>query len=239
MTITNIQRNQINKMNKASQNPLLGTIIQNLQNETANISSGSAKFGDSQNYSYFTPSGSLVFSGSATVYRDIIMPAINLRPGGTPPTFGAFTDAIYSFGFAASTADELHGSAEIQHDYKEGTSIEVHCHWSPNSTNVGGCAWKFEYSIANVSGSFPPSTTLVPTSGSSSTGITNSHIITNLGVIPGTIAGSPIKIGAVIAYRIYRDGNTDPDTFTGVSFLHSVGIHYICDTIGSNLPLSK
>lgn len=286
MAISDIDKKKVNKMNRASQNISLGTIIQNLasmSNQSASaviitggsivvsnltsasasidhltagsivterltsasvvstqISSATAKFGDATNYTEFSSDGTMTFSGSATVYNDIILPVSNLRPGNTPPSFVAFQNGIYGFSFADGAVDELHGAQEIEHDYKEGTSLEVHVHWSPSSTNVGYCAWRYEYSIANMTtGSFATSTTLAPTSGSASAGIVNQHLYTSLGTIPGTIAGSPVKIGAIIAFRVYRDGNAGVDTFTGNAFLHSVGIHYESDSLGSRSITEK
>ena len=43
MTITDYQETQLNKMNRASQNVLLGTIIQDLQNTTGSMVNGSRK----------------------------------------------------------------------------------------------------------------------------------------------------------------------------------------------------
>lgn len=60
------------------------------------------------------------------------------------------------------------------------------------------------------------------------------HHLTNIGII----SGATIKIGDIIAFRFYRQ-NGGTDTFTGNVFVHSVGIHYECDTIGSRNTTTK
>lgn len=190
------------------------------------------KFGDidNGNYSGFEDDGTLVFNGNATVYNDIIMPASNLRPGASPPTFSVFKGGIYGLAFSPTILEEVHGAAEMQHNYKEGTDIEVHVHWSPATTNVGDCLWKFEYTKANMAtGVFGTTTTLIPTTGITTTGTAYQHQYTSIGVISGT----GMKIGDIIVYRVYRDATSGSDTYTGGAFLHSVGIHYECDTSGS------
>lgn len=173
------------------------------------------------------------FRDTNVLYNDLIMPASNLRPGNTPPVWAASIGGIYGYRFDAGVADELHGSAEIQHDYKEGTDLSFHVHWTPTTTNTGDIVWGVEYSIANVGDAFPAPTTVtsVPVAAS---GVVGKHAITNIVNIPGT----GLKIGAVVRYRLFRQaGGTD--TFTGNAFLESVGIHYQCDTVGSLSIASK
>jgi hypothetical protein len=192
--------------------------------------------GTTENNTHFESDGTLVFSGSATVYKDLIIAANNLKPGASDPTFAAFVDNIYEYRFDDGGTDELHGAVELQHDYKEGSDMEVHIHWSPTTTNVGGVAWRFDYTVANMtSGSFPSSVTLTPISGSYTSGSVNLHQYTTL----GTISNPTLKIGAVIAFRIYRLGGDASDTFTGNAFLHSLGVHYEIDTCGSRSRASK
>jgi len=194
------------------------------------------KFGDvtGGNYSGFEDDGTLVAYGDATTYNDLIMPAGNLRHGNTPPVFAVFLGGIYAPRFDAGVADEVHGSVEFQHNYKEGTDIEVHVHWSPTTTNTGNIVFGFEYTVANMTtGTFGAPTTITNTP-FASLGIINRHTYTTIGVISGTGR----KIGDVIVFRFYRQkGGTD--TFTGNAFVHSIGIHYECDTTGSRSVTGK
>jgi hypothetical protein len=171
-----------------------------------------------------------------TQWNDIIMSAVNLRTGNTPPTFAAFQNGVYGYEFINAQSDELHGAFELQHGYKEGTNLDVHVHWSPTNTNTGNCVWNFEYTIANVAGTFGATTTLVTAGGADlGSGVINSHIYHDIGTISGTVPAT-IHIGAICAFRVSRPAG---DAFTGDAFLHSIGIHYQCDTIGSANETSK
>jgi hypothetical protein len=191
------------------------------------------KFGDSNNYSEFEDDGTLTFKGNATVWNDIITNVANLRTGNTAPTFSAFTGGIYGLRFDVSKADEVHGSIEIPHDYKEGSDLVVHAHWSPTTTNTGNIVFGFEYSLAGDNSVFSVASnvTSIPTA---SPGTVNKLIRQNL----LTISGLGIKIGNIITFRFYRQ-NGGTDTYTGNAFVHSIGIHYECDTVGSRQITSK
>lgn len=161
------------------------------------------------------------------VWNDIITSPLNLRPGITPPTFAVFMNGIYGMRFGAGTGDELHGTIEIPHDYKEGTDLIPHVHWSPTTTNTGNIVWGLEYTFATDGAVFPGSTiiTTVPEAASGT--------VNNLEKVDfPTISGATMKIGDIVAFRIYRQ-NGGTDTFTGDAFLHSFGFHYQTDTIGS------
>jgi len=197
--------------------------------DTLNTTTGVRKFGDvaGGNTLEIEADGTAKFNGDATVYKDLIMPATNLRTGTTPPTFAAFLNGVYGLRFDAGAADELHGAVELQHDYKEGSDLVVHVHWSPTTTNTGNIVWGFEYTVANPASTFPATTNTTGTP-TAAPGVVSRHVLQNV----LTISGVGLKIGAIVAFRIYRQ-NGGTDTFTGNAFLHSVGIHYECDTIGS------
>jgi hypothetical protein len=160
------------------------------------------------------------------VYNDIIISASNLRPGSTAPDFASFISPVYALKFLNSQTDIVYGSFEIPHSYKEGTALEVHVHWSPSSNNTGDCVWKFS-AVAENMGSAGAFTALpVMTATSAGSGVAFSHQYATF----GSIAGTGRKIGDIIAFELSRPST---DSFTGDAFLHSIGIHYQSDTIGS------
>lgn len=160
------------------------------------------------------------------VYNDIIIQTSNLRPGSTPPAFTAFKDSIFGFSFINAQSDEMHGGFEIPHDYKEGTELEVHVHWSPSSTDTGNCVWTFSYSKLTAGSGAPSETVLTASTGIAGGGVALAPQYTTI----GTIAGTAYKIGEIVTFRIARPSG---DSFTGDAFLHSVGVHYMSDTTGS------
>lgn len=185
------------------------------------------------NYSEFEADGTLVARGNATTWNDFLLPASNLRTGATPPTFALIRGGIYGYRFDAASPDEMHGALEIMHDYKEGTDLFVHVHWEPTTTNTGNIVWGFEYSVANPGTTFPATTTATMTP-AAAPGIIGRHVLSNVVQIVGT----GLTIGAILQFRVFRQ-NGGTDTFTGNAFLHSIGIHYESDTIGSRQITTK
>lgn len=199
------------------------------------IGNGKAdEFGrDRENYSKFEEDGTLVFVGEAGVWDDIILNATNLRPGATPPAYAAFKGGIFGARFDAGVADEVYGSFEIPHDYKEGTDLHIHTHWSPTTTNTGNVVWGIEYTYSNMQGIFGNNVTVTGAPDPAS-GIIHKHEFSNIAVISDLL----IKIGTIVAFRLFRQ-NGGTDTFTGNVFLHSMGIHYQIDTVGSREIATK
>ncbi len=196
---------------------------------------GTGKFGDvvGGNYSEFGSSGVIKFNGNARVWKDMIASGMALRDGGTPPTAAVFTGGILANRFDAGASQSVHGAFELQHDYKEGTALDVHIHWTPTTTNAGNIVWGIEYSLANVDGTFGVAVIHL-NAPAAAPGVVRKHTLTEVVSIPGT----GLLIGTVIAFRIFRQ-NGGTDTFTGNAFLHSVGMHYEVDTVGSRQELIK
>lgn len=166
------------------------------------------------------------------VYNDIIIQASNLRPSGTtPPAFVVFQDSIYALQFTNAQTDIVYGAFEIPHSYKEGTDLELHIHWSPSTTNTGNCVFNFAYTFAANGGTFGAEATKTLTQAGS--GVVNKHQYVSANTL---ISGVGIGIGSIIAFALSRPTG---DAFTGDAFLHSIGIHYRSDTLGSRLISSK
>lgn len=193
----------------------------------------STRFGGPIDYSAFSEEGILTQFGTARNWKDLILPAVNLRPGSTPPAFAIFMGGIYASRFDAGISDMLYGSFELQHDYFEGSDLYFHVHWSPTTTNAGNIVWGVEYTIASPFTVFPATVTVLGTP-TPAPGVVNRHQLQNIAVIPGT--GQ--VIGSIVAFRVFRQ-NGGTDTFTGNAFLHSVGVHYSADTLGSRSITSK
>lgn len=166
------------------------------------------------------------------VYDDIIISASNLRPGASAPEFAVFISPVYAMKFVAGNTDIAYGAFEIPHDYKEGTALEVHVHWSPSSADTGDCVFKFNAVVENMgsAGAFGAIAEMTATDAGG--GVAKTHQYASF----GTIAGANRKIGDIIAFELKRP-NTD--SFTGDAFLLSIGIHYQIDTIGSRSISAK
>jgi len=171
------------------------------------------------------------FESTEIVWDDVFIDGLELKVGNSAPTFAAFMNGVYALRFNNNATDEVHGSFELRHGYKEGTDLEVHIHWSPDSTDNNLTTWGLEYTVAIVGSVFPATTTV--TYNASSGGVADAHLLTTI----CTISGTSLNISSVIHFRLFRNGSTD--AFTGNAFLHRIGVHYQVDTIGSTQQTAK
>ena len=185
------------------------------------------QIGDGTNYTEFESTGFAKAVGDACAYDDIVIRAINLRAGATPPAYNTFQDSIQGVAFENLASDIVYGSFEIPHTYNEGSDLEVHLHWSPSSTNTGRCDWVMKYTYANMNGVFGAEETLTFQQEGSGVVNKNQYVSANV-FIDGT--AKALKIGAVFLFALSRPTG---DAFTGDAFLHEVGVHYQRDTLGS------
>lgn len=207
--------------------------IQLLANGPSYFRGGAVQFGSTTDYTEFETDGTLKMVGNATVWKDKNVGALGLRVGASAPTFAAFVSGVYGYRFDDAATNEVHGTIEIDHDYKEGTALSFHVHWAPTTTNTGNIRWGLEYSIASKDEAYPTSTTIYITQAGS--GTVNQHQI----IAFADISGTGVGITDVIAFRLFRDGTNGADTFTGNAFLLSCGIHYESDTLGSRQITTK
>jgi hypothetical protein len=197
------------------------------------------KFGDTSNNSSFENDGTLLFTGNATVYNDIIIQGNQLlKPSINAPDVDNFINSnlqIYTFDGTANT-EHLFGLCEMQHDYKEGSNIELHLHWIPTVAPLSQkvVKWQIYYNWANKTDTFS-SGTLVSNTGTVETTDQWVHKYTSI----ATITGTGKKVGSVIAFQLFRNPTDNSDTYESDAGVLSVGIHYECDTCGSRQPLIK
>jgi len=191
------------------------------------------RFGDISNYSEFESDGTLKAVGNATVWNDINFSASNLRVGNSPPSWTNIVGGLYGYTFSASILEELHGCEELLHNYKEGSDISAHIHWSPMTTGLGNVVWGLEYSWVNKDDISSSTSTIYTTV--STSGTTGQHLVS---AFPNII-GTGKKIGSYFCCRIFRDATNGSDTYAGSVFLPQFGIHYEIDTLGSRQIITK
>lgn len=153
------------------------------------------------------------------------------QPGGAGPTH-----RVYVF----ATNDEVFIPMQIPHNYKQGTNLKPHIHWTPRNRGVAEgvatVAWALDYSVANQeTGVFAPSSTL--SLEDANIGVDHAHLLTPSKTIPG--AG--LKVSAIILCRIYRAAG---DTWAGAGVANlpcflEFDIHYLIDSLGSDIEVTK
>ena len=104
------------------------------------------------NYTEFEADGTMVAIGDATCWDDIALGSGALGAGASAPDLININNSgIYLYGFAgAATIEQLYGSFEVPHNYKEGTDLIPHIHWLTTTTNTGNVKWQVDYWRVNM-----------------------------------------------------------------------------------------
>jgi hypothetical protein len=168
-------------------------------------------------------------------WKDIIVPGSLLGAAASAPDPVNLpgTTTIKVFGFdGATTLEQLYGQFEMPHDYKEGSLLSPHVHWCASTAASGSVVWNMDYAWANPSGTFVSGTISGDGATTSTSGV---HLISDLTDV--TITG--LKIGGILAFRLWRDPTVSGDTYEADACLLSVGAHYVMDTLGSDSEFTK
>lgn len=187
--------------------------------------------------------GTLRLDNDATVWNDLmVFPDATTKGGSNPPEWGTpfmkntdgTSKGVYLWMFAPNQEEELHFTVQIPHDYKLGSDLYPHVHWTtasgtPSGSNV---VWGLEYTLISVGGFFPVTVTVrtstlipecTPPSG------TGQHLISEF----STVSGTDLGISSVLVCRLFRAAGDAADTFPGDVGLLGFDIHYEIDTHGS------
>jgi len=194
-------------------------------------SSYEAIFGDAVNYTAFEADGTMIMSGSATVWEDLRFPATAINPVGAPSPMGFDTTRI-AFTAATGQTQTIAVVAQLPHSWKIGSTIYPHVHWQPTTTNTGSVLWRIEYKWNDLNTVEPAN--FIPLDVSQvASGSAYMHQL-----IGWTISGSAISnISSLLTILVSRIGGSD--SYTGTALLKEFDIHYEVNTLGSRTPLSK
>jgi hypothetical protein len=183
--------------------------------------------------------------GNATGWRDMIG-NVNIRPGGVntatfvDPTFNVYRGNLRQFQFAGAKC-EFWGELHIDHDYRPGTDVYLHIHWSQIVVDSGGAAgvpgvvkWYFDvtYAKGHQQQAFAaPITTSVTQTAS---GTQYQHMIAEVQLSAASPSASQLdtddlEVDGLFMYRCYRDSGDAADTLNQSPFVHFVDIHYQTD----------
>lgn len=152
------------------------------------------------------------------------------QPGGSGATL-----TLYKF----NNNDYVSFTVQMPHRYKVGTDLKPHVHWTPHDRGIiesgSTVQWEIDYSIADIMGTFPTTTTIDLTS-TNTMGTDDTHIVT----ASGTIDGTGLNISHMIVGRLYR-GPTDTWSGTGNNApgLLELDFHYEVDDRGSQTEVLK
>jgi len=204
------------------------------------------KFGGASHYSEFEADGTLAMTGDATVWDDMrVVPGSFDRPGVTDPTIIAYDVngggvSTYLWQFQKNAIASF--SIQVPHNYKSGSNIYVHIHWTPgpngSAENGATVGWKIDYSWANINGNF--GTMLTADLSDACDGTNHKHQMTPDVSITGTDKG----ISSMLICNVKRTDTGTDDTWAGTAsgslpLLLEIDFHYEIDTVGSRQRTAK
>jgi hypothetical protein len=190
------------------------------------------------------------------VWDDLRVPlTAKLQGASNPPTFAQYKNdggtsvGVFNWHFGdqalAANEEQLWFSAQIPHDYKEGTDIVAHIHWTPK---VSGGAdefvkWGLEYHWTDVGDNFPNTTIITSNAATGATATTSGdttltadeHYVT----VIGTISGSGLGISSMLNCRIFRNSSDATDDLAQDAVGFEMDFHYQIDTMGSRQAFAK
>ena len=193
--------------------------------------------------------GTLRLDNAATVWNDLmVFPDATTKGGSNPPDWGpAFiknaagtSQGVFLWMFSPTTEEELYFTVQIPHDYKTGSDLYPHVHWTTatGTPSVSDVVWGLEYTLISVGGGFTNtviirSNTLIPSCSPPSG--TRQHLISEFNPIDGTGLG----ISAILICRLFRAATDAADTFPNDTGLLGFDFHYEQDTQGSREQWTK
>lgn len=132
-------------------------------------------------------------------------------------------------------------TAQLPHNWKEGTTIYPHLHWAPRASESGNIEWNFDYTWANYDPTtpvaFPATTTITVVSTGPFTA--NTHRITALTTGNAGLTATNKLISSILVCRIWRNSSNTNDTYADDAGLLFIDFHYQLDTFGSRETFSK
>ncbi|KKK49070.1 hypothetical protein LCGC14_3138810, partial [marine sediment metagenome] len=149
---------------------------------------------------------------------------------------GIGSTGVYALAFSKIVDQEVYFSVLIPHNWKLGTDLHPHVHWSPSDTDTGSVTWKIEYTIADLGGVF--GNTSEESVSDVGDGVVNKHQVADLTNIDMSSYTDPDDIAIKLLCRLYRDVS-DGDDYNNDAFLLEIDFHYQVDAIGSREEYTK
>jgi hypothetical protein len=170
-----------------------------------------------------------------TYWDDALVQVGTLTNGATPADpidfgpSGTYRPKCFGFG----VGEDMDGSLQFSHRYKEGTDIQMHVHWAPVTAAAGRVQWSIHLYWLNAGGAAvgDPTALVVETV---CPGVAWQHMISNF---PLSI-GVGKTISSIVMFKIRRIAATTAE-YGADAALMSVDGHYEIDRPGSRDMLLK
>lgn len=181
---------------------------------------------------YITLETALGNTLNVAAWEDLRAPANGINPVGSP---SAATPNTADGSLTFAKGNVACAWFQLPHNYKAGSDLHVHIHWSKSSTHNGVCNWQMKYKWANLGETMPAFSLL--TKGTEifpNSNITDRHAMLDF----PDISGAGKTLSSMVGIYIARVSDGD-DTFTGTGNLYEIDIHYQLDSMGSRQELIK
>lgn len=194
---------------------------------------GTVYLGGPVNATTIESDGTIYFSGTSTVWDDLVMPASALSLGATAADVCVVNGTLRALCFDNIVDQSVDGGTQWSHSMKPNSTVSPHIHWGPSGTGGGNVLWSLAWSCSNINGTQNLGTgTVLANAGTTA----HKHMITELPDIDTSLYGG---LSAVCLWNLSRTASSATDTYGADAELYSFDIHYEIDTIGSRTKLSK
>lgn len=157
-------------------------------------------------------------------WRDNVV-ELTIRNGPSEPQFAPFRGGLWLPTFVHTDTQSGFANFHMDHDYKPGTSLYPHIHWSCDSDLIGTVRWGFEWTYAkgHQQMAFGPTQTFYVEM--TTTGTPYMHYVTECSDVQA-IPGTNIETDGFILIRVFRDATHANDTLEDQVFGIAVDLHY-------------
>ena len=184
--------------------------------------------------------GKFKMTDDETVWDDMrIVPGSFDRPGASDPKLisvqpggGGTTTYLYEF----AKNDIVNFTIQLPHNYKEGSDIYFHLHWTPGDEGVNEngntVGWKIDYTWASMNSAFPQMATLDLSDACN--GVDWEHNMTPEIAITGTNK----TISSMLICNLKRTDTGADDTWSNAAsgslpMILEIDVHFEIDDVGS------
>lgn len=208
------------------------------------VSGSKIRFGNVAGGNYLeidSVTGTLRLVGDATTWDDFRVQASVVKPGATAPNWKAFGPSgnLQALMFEASHHDEAYFEMQMPHNWKLGSDIYPHVHWTPVNTTAGNVVWELEYAWSNVGDAFGAPGNMA-TDATAAGGVAWVHKLTDFKESGNNyISGTGKTLSSMLVFRLHRNSNAGSDTLNQDVALLEVDFHYQIDSLGSDEQLVK
>lgn len=206
---------------------------------------GSARIGDSENYTDISNTGQRTSIGSACLWESLVLPMYGSPAGTKEAVYSTYgTDGVMrirQLGNSTGTdIDEIFGMMQMPHRWKEGSSAYPYIHWCPMDDTAGTVVFQVNYATVRFEDGITAEEGTLEFHGTCDTNekwiqkkCIPSIVSTGGSLVNGEVPMEGSLIATSIMLRIFRDGNHAVDDYEGAVGVKAFNIIYEADGDGA------